>query len=79
VKSGAIGTKGGPRTDINAQVLDVDLRRIEGLYAVGNVMASPMGMTYGGGGGTLGPAMVFGYRAGRHAGARACRKQSRAA
>jgi hypothetical protein len=43
VKSGAIGTKGGPRTDSNAQVLDVDLRRIEGLYAVGNVMASPMG------------------------------------
>src|SRR5207344_2963411 len=57
VKSGAIGTKGGPRTDSNAQVLDVDLRRIEGLYAAGNVMASPMGMTYGGGGGTLGPAM----------------------
>jgi hypothetical protein len=40
---------------------------IEGLYAVGNTMASPMGMTYGGGGGTLGPAMVFAYRAGRHA------------
>ena len=28
-------------------------------------MASPLGMTYGGGGGTLGPAMVFGYLAGR--------------
>ena len=48
VKNGAIGTKGGPRTDTNAQVLDVDFRRIEGLYAVGNVMAAPMGMTYGG-------------------------------
>jgi hypothetical protein len=30
-------------------------------------MASAMGMTYGGAGGTLGPAMVFGYLAGRDA------------
>jgi hypothetical protein len=29
-------------------------------------MSSPLGMTYGGAGGTLGPAMVFGYLAGRH-------------
>jgi hypothetical protein len=28
-------------------------------------MSSPLGMTYGGAGGTLGPAMVFGYLAGR--------------
>jgi 3-oxosteroid 1-dehydrogenase len=29
-------------------------------------MSSPLGMTYGGAGGTLGPAMVFGFLAGRH-------------
>ena len=68
VYSGALGTKGGPRTDGNGQVLDVDGNPMVGLYAAGNVMASVMGMTYGGAGGTLGPAMVFGYLAGRHAG-----------
>lgn len=71
VKSGALGTKGGPQTDVNARVLDVDGKPIPGLYAAGNVMASPMGMTYGGGGGTLGPGMVFGYLAGHHAAHRA--------
>jgi 3-oxosteroid 1-dehydrogenase len=65
VKSGALGTKGGPQTDRTGAVLDVDGDRIEGLYAAGNAMASAMGMTYGGAGGTLGPAMVFGYLAGR--------------
>lgn len=69
VNSGALGTKGGPQTNVDAQVLDVDGAPIPGLYAAGNVMASPMGMTYGGGGGTLGPGMVFGFRAGRAAAA----------
>jgi 3-oxosteroid 1-dehydrogenase len=67
VRPGALGTKGGPRTNAHAQVLDVDGEVIDGLYAAGNVMASAMGMTYGGAGGTLGPGMVFGYAAGRHA------------
>jgi 3-oxosteroid 1-dehydrogenase len=67
VYSGVLGTKGGPRTDRNGQVLDVDGEPIPGLYAAGNAMASAMGMTYGGAGGTLGPAVVFGYLAGRHA------------
>jgi 3-oxosteroid 1-dehydrogenase len=65
VFSGALGTKGGPQTDTRARVLDLDGDVIPGLYAAGNAMASPMGMTYGGAGGTLGPAMVFGYLAGR--------------
>jgi succinate dehydrogenase/fumarate reductase flavoprotein subunit len=69
VRSGALGTKGGPKIDVNGQVVDLDGRPISGLYAAGNVMASPFGMTYGGAGGTLGPAMVFGWLAGRHAAA----------
>jgi 3-oxosteroid 1-dehydrogenase len=67
VHSGSLGTKGGPRTDVNGQVLDLDERPLPGLYAAGNVMSSAMGMTYGGAGGTLGPGMTFGYLAGRHA------------
>ena len=55
------------RTDPLARVLHVDDVPIPGLYAAGNVMASAMGMTYGGAGGTLGPGMVFGFLAGRHA------------
>jgi 3-oxosteroid 1-dehydrogenase len=65
VHSGALGTKGGPRTDLDGRVLDVDHRPIPGLYAAGNVMGvAAMGMTYGGAGGTLGPALVSGYLAG---------------
>jgi 3-oxosteroid 1-dehydrogenase len=71
VTSGSLGTKGGPKTDTDARVLDLDGAPIPGLYAAGNVMASAMGMTYGGAGGTLGPGMVFGYLAGRHAAERA--------
>lgn len=67
IHSSALGTKGGPRTTVDGEVLDVDGRVIGGLWAVGNVMAAPTGMVYGGAGGTLGPAMVFGYRCGRSA------------
>lgn len=67
IHSGALGTKGGPRVDPDARVLGHDGEPIPGLYAAGNAMGSPFGMTYGGPGGTLGPAMVFGYLAGRHA------------
>ncbi len=67
IKSGALGTKGGPKTNINGNVLNVDGEPITGLYAAGNAMASPMGMTYGGAGGTIAPGMVFGFLAGNHA------------
>ena len=74
VRPGALGTKGGPLTNANAQVLDVDGEVIKGLYAAGNAMASAMGMAYGGAGGTLGPCMVFGFIAGKHSAEELLRK-----
>ncbi|OBF73022.1 FAD-binding protein [Mycobacterium sp. 852002-51613_SCH5001154] len=64
VRIGAMGTKGGPRTDRDGRVLHVGGEPIPGLYAAGNAMGGVTGRAYGGAGGTLGPAMVFGYRAG---------------
>ncbi|MBX7433326.1 FAD-dependent oxidoreductase [Mycobacterium sp. Y57] len=61
---GAMGTKGGPRTDRDGRVLHVNGTAITGLFAAGNAMAGATGKAYGGAGGTLGPALVFGYRAG---------------
>jgi predicted oxidoreductase len=63
---GDLGTYAGIRTDENARALDANGRAIEGLYAVGNDMASIMGGNYPGAGITLGPALTFGYIAGRH-------------
>jgi succinate dehydrogenase/fumarate reductase flavoprotein subunit len=67
VRIGAMGTKGGPRTDRDGRVLHVSGAPIVGLYAAGNAMAGVTGKAYGGAGGTLGPALVFGFRAGHHA------------
>jgi 3-oxosteroid 1-dehydrogenase len=64
---GAMGTKGGPRTDPDGRVLHVGGEPITGLFAAGNAMAGATGRAYGGAGGTIGPAMVFGYRAGHTA------------
>ena len=64
---GAMGTKGGPRTDPDGRVLHVSGEPIPGLFAAGNAMAGVTGRAYGGAGGTIGPAMVFGYRAGHAA------------
>ncbi len=58
---GDLGTKGGLKTDVNARVLDAEGRAIPGLYAAGNTSASIMGRTYPGAGGTIGPAMCFGF------------------
>ena len=66
-----IGCSVGLATTDNGEVLDADGRAIPGLYACGNDMSSMMSGTYPGPGITLGPAFVFGYRAARHAAARA--------
>jgi succinate dehydrogenase/fumarate reductase flavoprotein subunit len=63
---GDLGTYAGIVTDANARALDADGRIIPGLYAAGNDMASIMGGNYPGAGITLGPALTFGYIAGRH-------------
>lgn len=63
---GDIGTFAGLKTDGSARVLDTAGNVIEGLYAAGNDMASVMGGTYPGAGITIGPALTFGYIAGRH-------------
>jgi len=61
---GDLGTKGGMKTDANAQVLRPDGSPIAGLYATGNCAAPVMGRSYGGAGATIGPSMVFGWIAG---------------
>lgn len=73
VYSGALGTKGGPKTDARARVLNVHSAAIPGLYAAGNAMAGVTGMAYGGAGGTIGPALTFGYIAGVNAAAEPAR------
>jgi succinate dehydrogenase/fumarate reductase flavoprotein subunit len=67
---GALSTKGGPKTDADGRVLSAtDGSPIGGLYAAGNVAASLFGYAYPGAGGTLGPVLTFGLRAGAAAAA----------
>ena len=68
----------GLRIDADAGVLDGAGRRIEGLYACGNDAASIFRGTYPGPGTTLGPAMVFGWRAAHHAARRVNRRGAEA-
>ncbi len=66
-----IGSSIGLRTDADAQVLDAQGKPIGGLYACGNDMSSIMRGCYPGPGITLGPALVFAYRAAMHAAGKA--------
>jgi succinate dehydrogenase/fumarate reductase flavoprotein subunit len=67
VQPGSFGTFAGLKTNGRAQVLAADGQPIPGLYAAGTDMASVMGGFYPSGGINLGPAMTFGFIAGRHA------------
>ncbi len=66
INLGDLGTKGGLKANAAAQVLDGEGKPIPGLYAAGNNAGSPFGNVYPGAGGTIGPAMVFGYTAANH-------------
>jgi len=62
---GEIGTFAGLATDASCRVLTKDKQVVRGLYAIGNDAASIMGGNYPGAGITLGPALTFGYVAGK--------------
>lgn len=65
-----IGCSVGISTDPDCRVLDSANAPIAGLYACGNDMGSVMSGAYPGPGTTLGPAVVFGWRAAMHAAGR---------
>jgi succinate dehydrogenase/fumarate reductase flavoprotein subunit len=71
VQPADLGMAAGIVTDEHARVLAADGQPIAGLYACGNDMQSAMNGAYPGPGITLGPALVFGYIAARHAAAAA--------
>ncbi|MCA9577195.1 MAG: FAD-dependent oxidoreductase [Polyangiales bacterium] len=60
---GDLGTKGGLVIDNHGRVLNAARQPIPGLFASGNTTASVMGRTYPGAGGTIGPALTFGFLA----------------
>ena len=68
--NGTLGTNGGALVDEHARVRRMGGGVIPGLYAAGNAAACVFGPAYPGGGATIGPALTFGYLAGRHAAAR---------
>lgn len=65
VVPGSLGTFAGLQTDARARVLRDDGTPMAGLYAAGTDAASIFGGNYPSGGINLGPAMTFGYIAGR--------------
>jgi len=66
VEPGDTGTRGGPAITAHGQVLDQAGQPVPGLYCVGNNSAAALGRAYAGPGGTIGPGMVFAFRAVNH-------------
>jgi succinate dehydrogenase/fumarate reductase flavoprotein subunit len=66
VYPGDFSTLAGLRTDPHARVLNPVGRPIPGLYAVGNDASTMFAGNSPAGGCTLGPAMTFGFIAGKH-------------
>ena len=65
IELGDVGTSGGLDVDKDARVRGHDGEPIPGLYALGNTAAGVL-VTYPGPGSSLGPPMVFAYRAAKH-------------
>lgn len=65
IYAGALGTNGGPRINEKGEVISLRGNVIKGLYAAGNAAMGVLGGAYPGAGGTIGPAMTFGYLAGK--------------
>lgn len=64
---GDVGTAGGVVADEHGRALRGDGSVIGGLYVTGNSSAAVTGRCYPGAGSSVGPSMVFGYLAARHA------------
>ena len=67
IGGGTLDTKGGPKVNSKAQVVTPAGEPIPGLYGAGNCIGWASGQSYWAGGGTIGPALVFGYLAGLNA------------
>ncbi len=63
---GTLDTKGGPVIDTKARVQHVNGGAIPGLYGAGNCIASVAGQAYWSDGGTIGPALTYGFIAGQN-------------